>query len=104
VPVKKDFKVRLDEKISFLLKANEAVQQTTRIFRLASNMGVGYEWKYLATSKASCIEEGFGAAALHRTGARRRHVEVAQTLIAAAHRRPRGDRRPDAGEPDAQRR
>src|SRR4029077_14938745 len=57
-PVKTDpFKVTLDDKIAFLLKVNEAVLANKGVFRVQSNMFFDYEWKYLATSEGSYIEQ-----------------------------------------------
>lgn len=58
VPIKRDpFDVRLDEKIAFLLKVNEAVLKNKGIMRVQSMMSFDYEWKYLATSEGSYIEQ-----------------------------------------------
>jgi TldD protein len=58
VPIKKDpFKVPLDEKIAFLMKLNAAAAQTKGVFRVQSTMGFDYEWKYLATSEGSYLEQ-----------------------------------------------
>jgi TldD protein len=58
VPIRKDpFKIPLDEKINFLLKVNETVRQNKGVFRVTSNMGFDFEWKYLATSEGSYIEQ-----------------------------------------------
>ncbi len=57
-PVKVDpFKVPLDEKVAFLLKVNEAVLANKGVFRVQSNMAFDSEWKYLATSEGSYIEQ-----------------------------------------------
>jgi TldD protein len=49
--------VPLDDKINFLLKVNEAVLANKGVFRVQSNMAFDYEWKYLATSEGSYIEQ-----------------------------------------------
>ncbi len=58
VPIKVDpFKVSLDDKIAFLMKVNETVLGKQGIIRMQSNMAFDYEWKYLATSEGSYIEQ-----------------------------------------------
>jgi TldD protein len=57
-PIKTDpFKVPLDDRIAFLLKVNEAVLANKGVFRVQSNMAFDFEWKYLATSEGSYIEQ-----------------------------------------------
>ena len=57
-PVKQDpFKVPLDDKINFLLKVNEAIKANKGVFRATSQMTFDYEWKYLATSEGSYLEQ-----------------------------------------------
>src|SRR5262249_22582329 len=43
--------------IAFLLKVNEAVLANKGVFRVQSNMFFDYEWKYLATSEGSYLEQ-----------------------------------------------
>ncbi len=58
VPIKRDpFQVPLDEKIAFLMKVNEAVLKNKDVFRVQSAMAFDYEWKYLATSEGSYLEQ-----------------------------------------------
>ena len=58
VPVKvKPEDVSLDDKIAFLMKINEAALKVPGIIRVQSNMAFDYEWKYLATSEGSYIEQ-----------------------------------------------
>ncbi|HEY8549023.1 MAG TPA: TldD/PmbA family protein [Vicinamibacterales bacterium] len=58
VKIEKDpFQVPLDEKIALLLKVNEAAAKTKGVFRVQSTMSFDYEWKYLATSEGSYIEQ-----------------------------------------------
>jgi len=49
--------VSLDEKIAFLMKINEAALKVPNIIRVQSSMAFDYEWKYLATSEGSYIEQ-----------------------------------------------
>jgi TldD protein len=39
------------------MKLNDAVRQNKGVFRVQSSMGFDYEWKYLATSEGSYIEQ-----------------------------------------------
>lgn len=58
VAIERDpFAVPLDEKIAFLLKVNEAALGVKGVFRVQSNMAFDHEWKYLATSEGSYIEQ-----------------------------------------------
>jgi TldD protein len=58
VSIKKDpFQVPLDDKIALLLKVNDAVRKNKGIVRVQSQMSFDYEWKYLATSEGSYIEQ-----------------------------------------------
>jgi TldD protein len=58
VPIRRDpFQVPLDEKIALLLQVNEAVLKNKGITRVQSSMSFDYEWKYLATSEGSYIEQ-----------------------------------------------
>jgi TldD protein len=58
VPVKvKPEDVSLDEKIAFLMKINEAALKTPGIIRVQSSMAFDFEWKYLATSEGSYLEQ-----------------------------------------------
>ena len=47
----------LDDKIAFLMKINEAALKVPGVIRVQSNMAFDYEWKYLATSEGSFIEQ-----------------------------------------------
>ncbi len=49
--------VSLDEKIAFLMKINDAALKQPDIVRVQSQMAFDYEWKYLATSEGSHIEQ-----------------------------------------------
>jgi TldD protein len=72
VPVQvKPEDVPLDDKIAFLMRINEAALKVPGIMRVQSNMAFDYEWKYLATSEGSYIEQeiwrtapGFTASAI----------------------------------------
>jgi TldD protein len=58
VSIKQDpFKVSLDDKINVLLQVNEAALASKGVFRVQSNMAFDFEWKYLATSEGSYIEQ-----------------------------------------------
>ncbi len=58
VAIRKDpFQVPLDDKIAFLLALNEKMLETKDVIRVQSTMAFDYEWKYLATSEGSYIEQ-----------------------------------------------
>ncbi len=58
VPVKtKPEDVSLDDKIAFLMKLNELALKQPDVFRIQSQMAFDFEWKYLATSEGSYIEQ-----------------------------------------------
>jgi TldD protein len=58
VPIVRDpFQVPLDEKVAFLMKVNEAALANKEVFRVQSTMSFDYEWKYLATSEGSYLEQ-----------------------------------------------
>jgi TldD protein len=58
VPVKvKPEDVSLDDKIAFLMQINEAALKVQGVTRVQSSMAFDYEWKYLATSEGSYIEQ-----------------------------------------------
>jgi TldD protein len=58
VPTKtKPDEVSLDDKIQFLMKINEVALKQPDIVRVQSQMAFDYEWKYLATSEGSYIEQ-----------------------------------------------
>ncbi|MCC7033864.1 MAG: TldD/PmbA family protein [Acidobacteria bacterium] len=58
VPVKvKPDDVPLDDKIAFLMQINEAALKVPDVIRVQSSMAFDYEWKYLATSEGSYIEQ-----------------------------------------------
>ena len=89
MPIKEDpFTVPLDDKISFLLKINEAVLKNKGVFRVQSQMAFDYEWKYLATSEGSYIEQEVwrSAAGFTRVGTRQ-DVQDAHLHGAAANGR-----------------
>ena len=85
VPVKqKPEDVSLDDKIAFLMKINEAALKVPGVIRVQSNMAFDYEWKYLATSEGSYIEQeiyrtlpGFTVTALKNGKAKSRTFSVA---------------------------
>ena len=85
VPVKqKPEDVSLDDKIGFLMKINEAALKVPGVIRVQSNMAFDYEWKYLATSEGSYIEQeiwrtspGFTVTALKNGKAKSRTFSVA---------------------------
>jgi TldD protein len=49
--------VPLDDKISFLTQLNETALKQKDIIRVQSQISVDFEWKYLATSEGSFIEQ-----------------------------------------------
>jgi TldD protein len=58
VPVKvKPEDVSLDDKIAFLMGINEAALKVPGIIRVQSSMAFDFEWKYLATSEGSYLEQ-----------------------------------------------
>ncbi|MGE0041909.1 MAG: TldD/PmbA family protein [Vicinamibacterales bacterium] len=58
VPVKvKPDDVSLDDKIAFLMQINEAALKQPDVFRVQSQIAFDYEWKYLATSEGSYLEQ-----------------------------------------------
>src|SRR5919106_3656425 len=58
VPVRiKPDEVSLDDKIAFLMRINEAALKQPNIIRVQSNISFDYEWKYLATSEGSYLEQ-----------------------------------------------
>jgi predicted Zn-dependent protease len=58
VPVKvKPEDVPLDDKIAFLMRINEMALKVPGVMRVQSSMAFDYEWKYLATSEGSYIEQ-----------------------------------------------
>ncbi|MEW6320311.1 MAG: TldD/PmbA family protein [Acidobacteriota bacterium] len=58
VPVRvKPDDVPLDDKIAFLLKINELALEQPDVVRVQSQMAFDHEWKYLATSEGSYIEQ-----------------------------------------------
>jgi TldD protein len=85
VPVKqKPEDVSLDDKINFLMKINEAALKVPGVIRVQSNMAFDYEWKYLATSEGSYIEQeiwrtlpGFTVTALKNGKSKSRTFSVA---------------------------
>ncbi|MEO8682316.1 MAG: TldD/PmbA family protein, partial [Vicinamibacterales bacterium] len=85
VPVRqKPDDVSLDDKIAFLMKINEVALKVPNIIRVQSSMAFDYEWKYLATSEGSYIEQeiyrtlpGFTVTALKDGKAKQRSFAVA---------------------------
>ena len=85
VPVKqKPEDVSLDDKIAFLMKINEAALKVPGVIRVQSNMAFDFEWKYLATSEGSYIEQeiwrtspGFTVTALKNGKSKSRTFSVA---------------------------
>jgi TldD protein len=49
--------VSLDDKIAFLMKLNEAGLEQPDVMRVQSQIAFDFEWKYLATSEGSVIEQ-----------------------------------------------
>ncbi len=84
----------LDDKISFLHEAERSGAANKGVFRVQSQMAFDYEWKYLATSEGSYIEQEVWrtSASYHRRSARGKTVKTRTFTRAAAHRRLRGDR------------
>ena len=77
VPIEKDpFDVPLDEKIDVLLAINEAVLAHKDIIRVQSSMSFDYEWKYLATSEGSYVEQEIWRTAPAFTATARRDGRV----------------------------
>ena len=95
MPVKqKPDEVSLDDKIAFLMKINEAALKQPGVIRVQSNMAFDYEWKYLATSEGSYIEQEIWRTSPSFTVTARKNgkVEVAHLLGAAEDRRLRSRR------------
>ena len=58
VPVTTDPEsISLDDKIAFLMRVNEEALKVPDVFRVQSSMAFDFEWKYLATSDGSYIEQ-----------------------------------------------
>ena len=58
VPVKiKPDDVSLDDKIAFLMQINEVALKQPDVIRVQSQIAFDFEWKYLATSEGSYIEQ-----------------------------------------------
>ena len=74
MPFEKDpWSVPLEEKVEFLRAVTSAIQKTQGILFANATAGFEYEWKYLATSEGSFIEQLFhfcncSASATARTG------------------------------------
>jgi TldD protein len=49
--------VALDEKLAFLMKINETALKQPDVMRVQSQIGFDFEWKYLATSEGSYVEQ-----------------------------------------------
>ena len=102
VPVKvKPEDVSLDDKIAFLMQINEAALKMPGVIRVQSSMAFDFEWKYLATSEGSYLEQEIWRTAPNFTviGQQGRQVQVAHLHGGAADGRLRsGHRRPDARE------
>ena len=49
--------VPLDDKIAFLMKINETALKQSDVMRVQSQVSFDFEWKYLATSEGSYIEQ-----------------------------------------------
>ena len=49
--------VPLDDKIAFLMKINETALKQSDVMRVQSQISFDFEWKYLATSEGSYIEQ-----------------------------------------------
>jgi TldD protein len=82
VPIRRDpADVPLDEKIAFLLAANEAALKNPDIIRVQSSMSFDYEWKYLATTEGSYLEQEVWRAAPSFTAtARKGGIVKSRTL------------------------
>lgn len=85
VPVKvKPEDVPLDDKIAFLMAINETALKVPGVIRVQSSMAFDYEWKYLATSEGSFLEQeiwrtapGFTVVAFKNGKAKSRTFSVA---------------------------
>ena len=68
--------VPLEDKIALLVKTTEAMQKNKDVLFATAQVSFNHEWKYLATSEGSFIEQVFfyttcgGATATARTRAR----------------------------------
>ena len=49
--------VSLDDKLAFLMKINEAALKQPDVMRVQSQISFDFEWKYLATSEGSYLEQ-----------------------------------------------
>ena len=77
VPIEKDpFDVPLDEKIAYLLKINEAMLENKDIIRAQASMSFDFEWKYLATSEGSYLEQEIWRTAPRITAIARKDGQV----------------------------
>ena len=93
--------VSLDDKIAFLLQINELGLKQPDVIRIQSQMAFDFEWKYLATSEGSYIEQEIHRASPGFTVTARKNGKVKQRTFSVApqERRLRGDpRRQDARE------
>ncbi len=77
VAIEKDpFEVPLDQKIAFLLEVNEAMLENKDVFRARASMSFDFEWKYLATSEGSYLEQEIWRTAPRFTAIARKNGRV----------------------------
>jgi TldD protein len=76
--------VSLDDKIAFLLKINELALKQPDVVRIQSQMAFDFEWKYLATSEGSYIEQEIWRTAPGFTVTARKGGKVKQRTFSVA--------------------
>ena len=76
--------VSLDDKIAFLLQINELGLKQPDVFRIQSQMAFDFEWKYLATSEGSYIEQEIHRASPGFTVTGRKNGKVKQRTFSVA--------------------
>ena len=76
--------VSLDDKIAFLLQINELGLKQPDVFRIQSQMAFDFEWKYLATSEGSYIEQEIHRASPGFTVTARKNGKVKQRTFSVA--------------------
>ncbi len=78
--------VSLDDKIAFLLKINELGLKQPDVLRIQSQMAFDFEWKYLATSEGSYLEQEIHRASPGFTVTARKNGKVKQRTFSVAPR------------------
>ena len=76
--------VSLDDKIAFLLRINELGLKQPDVIRIQSQMAFDFEWKYLATSEGSYIEQEIHRASPGFTVTARKNGKVKQRTFSVA--------------------